>query len=419
METDKFHVIYPKAAGIDVHKMQLTVSISLCGDSCSPQVRTREFTTLPDGLKEMVSWLKRHHIEAAVMEGTGIYWIAPFEALENACIKPLLVNARQVKQLKGRKTDTADSIWLARVCQFGLCSPSHVPPRKFRELREISRHRRRLVNRRSSVRNKVQRIIDRGGLRIGGILSDIFGANGRRIINGIMNNVPSNQIIASLSSHVSPKLDDIENALDAKLTDTDRFILKDLMSEHDNLEKRIEQFDRKIREELSEWEEEIDLLQTIPGIDQTSACAIITEIGPDLGAFPSAEHLASWSGLCPGNNESAGKRRSSRSRPGSKTLKSVVIECAHGAARTKDSQFHFYSKALMIRKGYKKAIGATAHKILRIIYAVLRDRKPYYDPQADYEALMIRRNAPRWISMLKKYGVVAEDKTGLLRAACA
>lgn len=419
METNDFHVVYSKAAGIDVHKMQLTVSLSLCGDKGSPQIKTREFSALPDGLREMVSWLEQHNIEAAVMEATGIYWITPFEALEDASIRPLLVNARQVKQLKGRKTDTQDSIWLARVCQFGLCSPSHVPPKKFRELRETVRHRRRLVSRRSSVRNKVQRILDRGGLRIGGILSDIFGRNGRRIIDGVINNVPDTRIIASLSSHVSAKVDDIQNALGARLSDTDRFILGDLMKEHDALERRIEDFDRRTNEELAQWEQQIELLQTIPGIDWNSACAIMAEIGPDLSVFPSPQHLASWSGLCPGNNESAGKRRSSRSRPGSKTLKSVIIECAHGAARTKDSQFHSYSKALMIRKGYKKAIGATAHKILRIIYSVLKSRKPYYDPQADYEALMVMRNAPRWISMLKKYGEIAEDETGELRVVSA
>ncbi len=163
METDNFHVVYPKAAGIDVHKMQLTVSLSLCGDNVPPQTKTRVFSALADGLSEMTQWLGENDVEAAVMEGTGIYWITPFEALEDAGIKPLLVNARQVKQLRGRKTDVADSVWLARVCQFGLCSPSHVPPKVFRELRAMNRHRRKLVNQRSSVRNRVQKVIDRGG----------------------------------------------------------------------------------------------------------------------------------------------------------------------------------------------------------------------------------------------------------------
>lgn len=412
METNNFHVIHSKAAGIDVHKMQLTVSLSLCENKGSPQIKTREFSALSDGLKEMVSWLQEHDVETAVMEGTGIYWITPFETLEDAGIKPLLVNARQVKQLRGRKTDVADSIWLARVCQFALCSPSHVPPKVFRELRNMNRHRRKLVSQRSSVRNRVQKVIDRSGIRIGGVLSDVFGTNGRRILEGLVKGIGSEVIIASLSSHVSGKVPDLKNALGAQLSPSDCFILQDLLLEHDSVEERIKKLDHEIRKGLSRWEKKLELLQTIPGIDQSSACAILTEIGPDIGVFPSARHLASWSGVCSGNNESAGKRRNSRTPMGNKTLKDVLIECAHGAARTKSSHFHSYCKGLTVRRGYKRAIVATAHKLLRIVYAVLRDMKPYYDSSADYEALMVRRNAPRWIRMLKKHGLAFNPATG-------
>lgn len=419
METNNFHVVYPKAAGVDVHKMQLTVSLSLCGDKGSPQVKTRVFGTFASDLLEMTRWLREHDVEAAVMEGTGIYWVMPFEALEDTGIKPLLVNARQVKQLRGRKTDVADSVWLSRVCQFGLCSPSHVPPKVFREMRSMNRHRRKLVSQRSSVRNRVQKVIDRSGIRIGGILSDVFGMNGRRILEGLVNGVASEEIIASLSSHVSGKIPDLKNALGAELSSSDCFILQDLLWEHDSIEERIKKLDHEISKGLSQWEKKLELLQTIPGINQGSACAILTEIGPDLGVFPSAKHLASWSGLCSGNNESAGKRRSSRSRMGNKTLKDVLVECAHGAVRTKSSQFHPYCKGITIRRGYKRAIVATAHKLLRIIYAVLRDMKPYYDKGVNYEALMVARNAPRWIRMLKKHGLAFDPETGETIAAAA
>ena len=401
METNNFHVVYPKAAGVDVHKMQLTVSLSLCGDKGSPQVKTRVFGTFASDLLEMTRWLREHDVEAAVMEGTGIYWVMPFEALEDTGIKPLLVNARQVKQLRGRKTDVADSVWLSRVCQFGLCSPSHVPPKVFREMRSMNRHRRKLVSQRSSVRNRVQKVIDRSGIRIGGILSDVFGMNGRRILEGLVNGVASEEIIASLSSHVSGKIPDLKNALGAELSSSDCFILQDLLWEHDSIEERIKKLDHEISKGLSQWEKKLELLQTIPGINQGSACAILTEIGPHLGVFPSAKHLASWSGLCSGNNESAGKRRSSRSRMGNKTLKDVLVECAHGAVRTKSSQFHPYCKGITIRRGYKRAIVATAHKLLRIIYAVLRDMKP------------------RWIRMLKKHGLAFDPETGETIAAAA
>ena len=208
------------------------------------------------------------------------------------------------------------------------------------------------------------------------------------------------------------KIPDLRNALGAELNPSDCFMLQDLLLEHDSIEKRIKKLDHEIREGLSQWGKKLELLQTIPGVDRGSACAILTEIGPDIGVFPSAAHLASWSGVCSGNNESAGKRRSGRSRMGNKTLKDVLIECAHGASRTKSSQFHSHCKGLAIRRGYKRAIVASAHKLVRIIYAVLRDMKPYYDNGADYEALMVARNAPRWIRMLKKHGMAFDPETG-------
>ena len=178
MMTDTLHVVHARAAGLDVHKMQITVSVRLCVPGAGePQVETRTFEALASGLDAMVAWLRERSVEAAVMEGTGVYWLAPFEALENAGIPATLVNARQVKQLKGRKTDVADSVWLARVCQSGLATASHVPPKAFREVRVLTRYRRTLVSQRSRVRNRVQKVLDRSGVRIGGVLSDVFGAN--------------------------------------------------------------------------------------------------------------------------------------------------------------------------------------------------------------------------------------------------
>ena len=164
MMTDTLHVVHARAAGLDVHKMQITASVRLCAPGAgSPQVETRTFEALASGLDALVAWLREREVAAAVMEGTGIYWLAPFEALEKAGIPATLVNARQVKQLKGRKTDVADSVWLARVCQFGLATPSHVPPKAFRELRVLTRYRRTLISQRSRVRNRVQKVLDRSG----------------------------------------------------------------------------------------------------------------------------------------------------------------------------------------------------------------------------------------------------------------
>ena len=213
MKTEGLHVVRARAAGLDVHKMEITATVRLCEGEGEPVVETRCFGTLPSGLEAMVAWLEGHGVEAAVMEGTGVYWQAPFAAVEAAGIEAILVHARQVKQLKGRKTDVADSVWLAGVCQFGLCTPSHVPPQPFRELRALSRQRRILVRQRSTARNRVQKIIDRAGARIGGILSDVFGVNGRRILDGLAQGTEREVILASLTRHVANKLEGLGEAL--------------------------------------------------------------------------------------------------------------------------------------------------------------------------------------------------------------
>ena len=327
------------------------------------------------------------------------------------------MHAHQVKQLKGRKTDVADSVWLACVCQFGLCTPSHVPPQPFRELRSLSRQRRILVGQRSTVRNRVQKIIDRAGARIGGIISDVFGANGRKILDGLAAGTEREAILASLSHHVARKLEGLGEALSLSLGDNARFMLNDLLEEHDALEARLETYTKKIDEQMTPWEEQLRLLTTIPGIDRNAASTILIEIGPDIGAFGSKERLAAWAGLCPGNNESGGKRRNAGSRPGSRTLRAALVECAHGAARTKGCQFEAQHRSLAARRGYKRAIVAVAHKMLRIIHTVLRTGKPYYDCTADYEELLVKRNAPRWIRMLLRYGYITPSDAQRFRAA--
>ena len=305
MMTDTLHVVHARAAGLDVHKMQITASVRLCTPGAGePQIETRTFEALASGLDAMVAWLRERCVDAAVMEGTGIYWLAPFEALEAAGIPATLVNARQVKQLKGRKTDVADSVWLARVCQFGLATASHVPPKTFREVRVLTRYRRTLVGQRSRVRNRVQKVLDRSGVRVGGVLSDVFGANGRRILDGLAQGLDPDAILASLSHHVGHKLERLGDALRLELSAVERLVLCDLLREHDALQERIQRLDRDIDSGLEPWSEYITLLQTIPGIDRPSACAILAEIGPDLEVFGGAERLAAWAGLCPGNDRS-------------------------------------------------------------------------------------------------------------------
>ena len=407
--TDDMHVACPRAAGLDVHKMHITAAVRLCEAGSGPaRTATREFSALPDGLRAMTDWLRGHGVTAAAMEGTGVYWKAPFEALEDAGIAADLLNAQHVKQIRGKKTDTNDSLWLARICQFGLALPSYVPPRLFRQLRQLTRYRRKLVGERSRARNRVHKTLDHDGLRLGGVLTDIFGLNGRRILDGLVSGHSPRHILTELTHHVAAKLEPLAKALAATLNPLALFTLQMQMEAADRADAALTAVDRRIRATLSDHQRPLRLLQTIPGIDFGSACAIFVEIGPDLDAFRESRHLGAWAGVAPGNNTSAGKRRSGRARPGNATLRATLAECAHGAARTKSSQFYDYHRMLAGRIGYKRAILATAHKLLRVIHTVLREDRPYTDPDIDYEKLVVERNAPRWIRMLKQHGFLTE-----------
>ncbi len=415
MVNDELHVVHARAAGLDVHKMEITATVRLCDGGGAPRCETRAFDALAPGLAALSGWLAGHRVEAAAMEATGVYWEAPLEALTAAGIAVQLLHAQQVKQLRGRKTDVADSRWLARVCQFGLGAPSFVPPRHFRELRALSRHRQALLAQRSRVRNRASKVIDRCGVRVGGVISDIFGMNGRRILDGLVERLPRESILDASGSHVRAKLDRLGEALSMTLRETDRLILGDLLDEHDALDRRLDRLDRRIDDGLADHDAARRLLETIPGIDHASAAAILIEAGPDpVATFGSAARFAAWAGVCPGNHESAGKRRNARAKAGTKHLRSVLVGCAHGAARTKGCQFHAHHKALTIRRGYKRAIVATAHKLARTVFAVLRDGEPYRDPEVDYEALVVQRNAPRWLAKLAAFGVLEARQDGTL-----
>ena len=408
---DTLNVVHACAAGLDVHKMQVTATVRRARPGAEADLATEIFSALPGGLEELASWLRSHEVSAAVMEGTGIYWEAPYRALEAAGIEPVLVHAQHVKQIKGRKTDIADSTWLARICQFGLGSPSMIPPARFRSLRKISRLRRQLVRDRARLRNRVHKVLDGAGVRVGGVLSDAFGSNGLRILKGLAAGKSADAILGSLSHEVRHHVEKLRDALSMDLEPSDRFLLRDLLDAWHRTVTRIAAYDAELQNGLSEHGDLLALLATIPGIDRGAAATILVELGPDMSVFPSHEHCAAWAGLCPGNNESAGKRRAATVRRGNTALRDVLIECAHAAVRTRGCQFQSYYRSLRARRGSKRAIVATAHKMLRVIYSVLKNRKPSRDPETDYEALMVLRNAPRWIAMLQAYGI--DPLTGL------
>ena len=407
---EPMHVVEPLAAGLDVHKLQITASIRLCPPAAGePLCATREFATTPDGLAELTDWLLDQQVDAVAMEGTGVYWEPPYTALESAGLRVSLYNAQQVKQLRGRKTDRKDARWLACVCQFGLGSPSFIPPLAFRDLRRMTRNRRQLVEDRSRARNRIHKLLDRSGLPLGGVLTDIFGRNGRHVLDGLAAATPVEQILEGLSTHVRAKREALAALLQLDLDAEARAQLRGHLRACDHATQLVAEQDRRIAAASAPWNRQLDLLETIPGIDWPSACALLAEIGPSPHEdFPRADRLAAWAGVCPGNNESAGKRRSGRARKGSRHLRVALAECAHGAVRTKGTQFAGFHNHVAAHRGYKRAILATANKLLRTIYAVLRNDDHYRDPGIDYEQLQVQRNAPRWLAKLKKFGYLPE-----------
>ena len=300
LAVDDLHVVEPRAAGLDVHKMCIIAAVRLYEVATgTARAVVKEFSALPCGLRAMTDWLLAHGVTAAAMEGTGVYWKAPFEALEDAGIRAELFHAQHVKQIRGKKTDVNDSLWLARICQFGLAQPSFVPPRHFRHVRQLTRYRRKLVAERSRNRNRVHKTLDHDGLRIGGILSDIFGVNGRRILDGLVAGDPPHVILTGLTNHVRAKLEPLARALAATLDPTALVLLKMQIADVDRTDTALAALDTHIRGELADYQRPLTLLQTIPGIDFGSACTILAEVGPNLEAFREARHLGAWAGVAP------------------------------------------------------------------------------------------------------------------------
>ena len=260
LRSDSLHVMHPRAAGLDVHKMQISAAVRLAPPRGGHLTATQEFSTLPSGLQGLTRWLLSHRIRAAGREGPGMFWKAPCEALEDAGIEPILCHARCVQPIRGRKSDVADSLWLARICQFGLCQPSYVSPRQLRQLRQLSRYRRKLVAERSRTRNRVHKTLDHDGVRLGGALVDSFGKNGRRSLDGLAAEQPPAAILRSLTGHVRPQRELLEPVLEAHLDAHGVWQLRDLLEAHDRVNASIERLDRRLQAGLAEHEQQVRLL---------------------------------------------------------------------------------------------------------------------------------------------------------------
>jgi transposase len=389
--------------GLDVHQAKISACAVIEQDGGTVTVEHREFGTFKRDRCTLAQWASEHRPDVVVMESTGIYWKSPYAALESQGIAAWVVNARHVKNVPGRKTDVGDAQWLATLARSGLLRASFIPPAGIRHLRLIARQRQKLGGMLASEKNRLQKLLADAGIRLNVLVSDIHGQAGRAMVKARLEGNSINEVL-NLAGRLRASREQLFDALQPEeFSSSHRFVLKEIMAHIEELAARMSRFDQALIQGLDAWRPQLILLQTIPGIDLMGAAMLLVEIGTDMNRFGSAEKLASWVGICPGNHESAGKRKSGKTRKGNAWVRRLLCEFAQAAARSRCALKDKFT-ALSIRKGHKKSIVALAHKLLRTLFAMLKNNTPYRDKVVDYEALSVQRNAPRWIKMLVKHG---------------
>jgi transposase len=391
--------IYSSCAGIDVHKKTVMVCVrrSAKGNSVSKEVR--EFGTMTSELLAMSDWLSERQVTHVAMESTGVYWKPVYNILEGT-FHVLLVNARHIKQVPGRKTDVKDCEWIADLLQHGLLRRSFVPSKPVRDLRDLARHRVQVTAQKTQIANRVQKVLEDANIKLAAVASDVLGASGRDMIKRIIAGEDDPTNLAGLArQRLRSKIPQLRLALQGKVTEHHRFMLKLLFEQLEAVESFIDRLSARIEEVMAAgdandpsaasddhvpFQQAVQLLDTIPGINIAAAQSILPEIGTNMSQFPSADHLASWSGICPGNNESAGKRRSGRTAKGNRWLRRILVQCALAAGRTKNTYLSAQYRRITSKRGKTRAAVAVAHTILTIIYHVLKTRTPYQELGADY-----------------------------------
>jgi transposase len=377
-------VLYPRCAGLDVHKESVAVCVLTPGEGAEPQQEIRQYGTTTGQLRELAGWLKECGVTHAAMESTGVYWKPIYNILESSC-ELVVVNAQHIKQVPGRKTDKADCAWIAKLLRVGLLRASFVPEREVRELRDLCRLRTTLVRERVQVGNRLRKVLEDANIKLDSVASDVLGASGRQMIGALMEGQADPEVLAELAQgRLRQKLPELRAALEGRVTTHHRFLLRELMDLLQHLDHKIATFEQEIERHMPPFEWAAELLVTVPGIDRTAACALIAEIGTDMSHFPSARHLASWAGLCPGNNRSAGQQRSGKSHRGSRWIKGVMTEIAWAASHTKNTYGASFYRRLAAHRGKKRALVALANSLLQVSWYMLTHRLAYRDLGGDY-----------------------------------
>lgn len=373
--------VYERCCGIDVHKKIIVA----CFRSGNKQ-ETREFGTTTDKLRELTAWLIDSECEMVAMESTGSYWKPLYNIFELSGLEAMVVNASHIKAVPGRKTDVKDAEWIADLLQHGLLTASYIPDREQRELREVSRYRKSLIEERARELNRLQKMLEGANIKLASFVSNVNGKGSRRILDALIDDkkIDEEQLKDMLYGSMRNKTSEILTAIDGIMSKIQRQLIKSVIDHIDDMTRRIEDMDRIMRNYLDEYQKAIETLDEIPGIGRQSAETILAEIGLDMSRFPSAAHLSRWAGVAPGNNESAGKRKSGKTTKGNKTLKVTLTQCAKAAVKKEGTFFKSQYQRIVVRRGKNRATMAVAHSMLIAIYHMLKDNEPYKELGADY-----------------------------------
>lgn len=377
----EFEQVVERGCGMDVHKATVVVTIRGKGIKTA----TKSFSTYTSSLIKLKEWLLKHGITHIAMESTGVYWKPVFNVLGDD-FTILLVNARHVKNIPGHKTDKRDSRWLAKLLISGLLKGSFIPKQAFRELRDLVRYKTKLTGMVSADKNRFLRILEDANIKLSMVLSDVFGASGTKMINHILENedYSPEQLLYYAHGKIKASREDIKEALTGYVTDHHRFMMRTLLDSIDRTKSTIADVERRINVAMEPFKQEKELLETIPGVGSDIAIVIIAEISTDMDNFADHKHLASWAGMSPGSNESAGKNRSGRITYGNKHLRSHLTEAGWAASRTKGTYFSSKYKSMVGRRGTKKTVIALGHKILIASYFIIRDKVEFKELGEDH-----------------------------------
>jgi transposase len=373
-------VMHERCCGLDVHKKTVVACVLTPGGST-----TRTYSTMTGELCELADWLLSEGVTHVAMESTGVYWKPIYNLLEGLDFTLLVVNSQHMKAVPGRKTDVKDAEWIADLLRHGLLRGSYVPDRAERELRELVRYRRSLVQDRAQVANRIQKVLEGANIKLASVANDVLGASGRAMLEAMAAGTEDPEVLASLAKgKLREKKAALKEALTGLMGSHQRFLLQSQLRSLAFFDVEIAQLSTEIAGRLAPHEEAIERLDTIPGIGRRGAEEILAEIGPDMTRYPTAGQLASWAKICPGNNESAGKRLSGRTGNGNPWLRRTLVEAAHGAAHARRTYLGAQYRRLAARRGGKRASVAVAHSILTIVYHVLKRGTVYEDLGSNY-----------------------------------